>query len=371
MLSSNSQLTPSTRSVTDDELASKQMENITSKDSVMRQRAETFGKNYATSRGLLDSSIGAQATFGAFVDRAAPLAMADAERYGQVADQNLGYENQFKLSDKNFAQQGLLQKDGQTFTSGENALDRKSQADLQKSDQSWRSKENSSDRGFSAAQNDRDRQLAREEMESRERIAVSQSKADLEKLGITMDFEKYQLNASTQNQIQLMLHNEIAAIRADGNLDPASKEIAIQNAIDGAANTARAVADAMKTQVTPTIPTFNADRASQVLVDEAARQGYDKPSMAELNMAMEYAKANNLTEEQMRAYVRDTLTQQQPTAPQEAPQSSQQDLMALAAQYGYNATPEEAAYVAQYAAANGLSAEEVVMQELRNRGIVT
>lgn len=375
MLQEKSETGAATRAVTGDDLSSNQLEKLTGKDSVMRQRAESYGKNYATSRGLLDSSIGAQATFGAFVDRATPLAIADAERYAKVADNNLEFENQFNLADKNFGQQGLLQKDNQTFVAGESGAER-----------AWRSGENAIDRihqgsmldkelSFTGGQKSLDRQLTKDQINADERRLLLQSKADLEKLGISMEFDKYQLNASTQNQIQTMLYNQILAIQSDPNLDPASKEIAILNATDAANNRAKVVADAMGTSLVPkTGGGFNSDRASDVLVDEAAKLGYTNPSLAELNMALEYAKANNLNEQQMRAYVRDRLTPQpsQPAPSQPAPSQpaeQSQDLISLAAQYGYSATAEEAAQVAAYAAANGLSAEEVVMQELRSRGL--
>lgn len=565
----NPNVSPSTRTVQKDELSSYQMEKMTGKDSVMRQRAEAYGKNYSTGRGLLDSSIGAEAAFGSFVDRAAPLAMADADRYGKVADQNLGYENQFKLSDKNFAQQGLLQKDNQawqtgervgsqTFSAGENALDRTLQKDLQtgeftwrsgenaqdrtlqkdlqqsdqtwrsgesladrimtmseneknrvleqylqktdqtfragenaadrlltmseaeknrlletamqdkdqtwrtgeagkdrdltreqsaadrlltmseneknrlleqvlqSSDQNWRTGENAADRiltmseaeknrvleqalqqqdqgwrtgeadkdrttqnqmldkqqGFAAEQNALDRTLSREELESRERTAVEQSKAEIEKLGYALQLDQMQLSASSQNQIQTMLLSQILAIQNDGNLDPKSKEIAIENARSAAAASAKAITDANKTKIDTPGAKFNKERASEVLVKEANRLGYTNPNMAELNRALEYAEANNLTEEQMRAYVRELLptevaAQQQQRAAQSQPTQQQptqnsgshQDLIALAAQYNYNATPEEAASVAAYAKANNLNPYDVVMNEMRARGL--
>lgn len=376
-LKTKSETGAATRTVTDDELSSNQLEKLTGKDSVMRQRAESYGKNYATSRGLLDSSIGAQAVFGAFVDRATPIAMSDAEKYSKVADQNLGYENQFKLTDKNFGQQGLLQKDSQAFTASENTLDR-----------TWRSSENTLDRqvqrealdkelGFRQGESEKDRQLGRDEIAARERMQAAQSKADLERLGYTFQLDQMNLSASTQHQIQTMLYRQILDIQNDGNLDPASKEAAILNAMDAAKNMAASISGVQQTPIKPGT-NFDAERAGNIMVAEAARMGYSNPSAAELDMALQYAKANNLTEQQMRAYVRDKLTAQ-PGSAGNTGQSSQssgagssgagQDLVALAAQYGYNATPEEAASVAAYAAANGLNPADVVMAELRARGM--
>jgi hypothetical protein len=372
-LTTLSETAPVKGAVDTNELASTQLDKMLNKDSPLRRTSETYGKNYATSRGLLDSSIGAQATFGAFVDRATPIATFDADRYGKVADRNLEFENQFKIADKNFGQQGLLQKDNQTFVSGESSADR-----------AWRSGENAIDRihqgslldkelSFTGTHKDLDRDVVKKEIESQERTAIAQSKADLEKLGISMDFDKYQLNASTQNQIQIMLLDEIRAIRGDGNLDPAAKEVAILNATDAANLRAKVVSDAMGTPIMPRVGSFDPERASQVMVEEATKQGFPNVSMAELNAALEYAQSGNLTEQQMRSYVRDSIAAMKsggaPPAPAQQSQGSASALIDLAAQYGYSATAEEAAQVAQIAAQRGVSPEQVVMEELRARGL--
>lgn len=486
-LKSQSQTGAASRSVGDNELASKQMENLTGKDSVMRQRSEAAGKNYANSRGLLNSSIGAESAFGAFVDRAAPIAMADADRYGRTADQNLAYENQFKMSDKNFGQQGLLQKDNQawqtgerqgaqTFSAGENALDRTLQKDLQGNEFTWRSGENSADRNlqkdlqgneftwrsgeagkdrdltreqsaadraltmneneknrvleqylqstdqswrsgenaqdriltmseaeknrlleqalqqgdqswrsgeasldrqqqsslldrqqqFAAGENALDRNLSREEIDSRERTAVEQSKAELEKLGYALKLDQMQLNASTQNQMNMMLLSQIMQIQNNGDLTPESKEAAIKNAMDTVTNLAKTVSEVNNFDVAQDSQ-FDRDRASQVMVDEANRNGFTNASTADLAYALDYARQNNLTEQEMRAFVREELAKSQVPNAQNTPDT--QALIDLAAKYGYQATAAEAEEVARYAAQNNLSPSEVVMMELRARGL--
>lgn len=65
-----------------------------------------------------------EAAYGAWVDRAAPIAQDDAGKYTNVADRNMDAQNTFRLSDKEFGQTFALQKDDQGWKKGENALDR-------------------------------------------------------------------------------------------------------------------------------------------------------------------------------------------------------------------------------------------------------
>lgn len=136
---------PKIREVQAEELASNQLDKILSKDSPLMQRAQTQGKQYSASRGLLNGSLGAETSMGAMVDRATPLAQQDSARYGQVYDNNLGFENQFGL-----------QKNEQNFTAGESALNRGHDLTLQSNQfgenanqRKWQSGENSADRTLS------------------------------------------------------------------------------------------------------------------------------------------------------------------------------------------------------------------------------
>ncbi|GAA0586759.1 hypothetical protein ACFQH5_20190 [Halomonas salifodinae] len=58
--------------------ASGQMDEILERDSPLMQRAATQGKQYANRRGLLNSSMGAQASQSAMIDAATPIAQQDA-----------------------------------------------------------------------------------------------------------------------------------------------------------------------------------------------------------------------------------------------------------------------------------------------------
>lgn len=67
------------------------MAGLLSKDSALMQRAETKGKQYANSRGLLNSSIGAGAAQAAMVDAAMPIAQQDASTYFDQGTRNQDY----------------------------------------------------------------------------------------------------------------------------------------------------------------------------------------------------------------------------------------------------------------------------------------
>ncbi len=72
-----------TQEVDPTKTASGQMDEITGKDSPLMQRAQQEGILMAARRGLSNSSIAAGAAMGAMVDRAQPLALANAQQYAQ------------------------------------------------------------------------------------------------------------------------------------------------------------------------------------------------------------------------------------------------------------------------------------------------
>jgi hypothetical protein len=138
-------------------LASNRYADITKGDSELRQGANLRGKNIANSRGLLDSTFFGQAAEREFIDRATPLATADASAYGNRQDRNQDSENAFRLKDKDYYNKLGAQEHQQKFTSKENLLDRRFTAGeneltrahefgLQTSEQEWLSGENDLDR---------------------------------------------------------------------------------------------------------------------------------------------------------------------------------------------------------------------------------
>jgi hypothetical protein len=143
-----SQIQPVQRQVTPDELAQNQLANITNKDSPLMQLAGTQGKQYAASRGLLDSSIGAGAAQASMIDKATPFALQDASRYGMVADKNLDWQNEFGMADKRIGADYDQLRLGHQWQSGENVLDRTHQSSMQQAEFGFRGSQNELDRAL-------------------------------------------------------------------------------------------------------------------------------------------------------------------------------------------------------------------------------
>ena len=138
--------------VEDNQLSTHHLDRITRENSPLMKRARTQGMQYANSRGLLSSSMGAEASMGAMIDRARDFAISDATAYREQSRANQDAQNLFIRDDRDFIRSGALQSDQQQFTSGENRMDRdltrsegrkgrNLQRDLQVDDQSFRSSE--------------------------------------------------------------------------------------------------------------------------------------------------------------------------------------------------------------------------------------
>lgn len=94
-----------TQQVQRDQLMSERLNQLTSQDSPYMQRARREGEAIASRRGLMNSAIMGNASMGAAIDRAAPIAQFDAGRFGSVADQNMQAENQHRLQGAQLAAQ--------------------------------------------------------------------------------------------------------------------------------------------------------------------------------------------------------------------------------------------------------------------------
>lgn len=82
------------RTLNNNELVSNQISNIVGADSPLMQRASSMAMRNANQRGLLNSSMANEAAVGAVLDRATPIAQADANAFTNVADRNLANNQQ-------------------------------------------------------------------------------------------------------------------------------------------------------------------------------------------------------------------------------------------------------------------------------------
>jgi len=83
-----------TRELDQNELVSNQLNNILGEDSQLLQRTRALAAEQANKRGLLNSSIAAQAGTAAMIDTATPIAQGNASAYSNVADRNLANKQQ-------------------------------------------------------------------------------------------------------------------------------------------------------------------------------------------------------------------------------------------------------------------------------------
>lgn len=94
LLSTAGTATAQTRQVADNELVSNQIADITKKDSPLMQQVSSRAFQNANSRGLLNSSMANENALGAVLDRATPIASANAATLSNVANQNLANNQQ-------------------------------------------------------------------------------------------------------------------------------------------------------------------------------------------------------------------------------------------------------------------------------------
>lgn len=112
-----------------------QLGGLLRKDSPYMRQARTAGQQYANKRGLLNSSIGAQASEGAAISAALPVAQADAatenvfagQRYGTELQKNLNEQAQGFNLDTMGVQQGYLQENARLNTDLQKELNQQGQ----------------------------------------------------------------------------------------------------------------------------------------------------------------------------------------------------------------------------------------------------
>lgn len=103
---------PYHRNVEIDDLVSHHLNQLMSKDNDYRKRAENYGLQFANSRGLLNSSIAADAAYGAALDRMLPIAQQDASTYNTRALTDIASRNRAGEFNAGLLQQANLFNSG-------------------------------------------------------------------------------------------------------------------------------------------------------------------------------------------------------------------------------------------------------------------
>jgi hypothetical protein len=83
----------STREADPNQMAGYQMNELTDPNSAWGRRAQQEGADWAASRGLMNTSIGAGASYGAWIDRAQPLALQQAGAHERAASESMAATN--------------------------------------------------------------------------------------------------------------------------------------------------------------------------------------------------------------------------------------------------------------------------------------
>lgn len=282
-----------TRTVTPDELVENRINNLLASNNPYIQRARTSGLQFANQRGLLNSSIAAQASEEAAIARAGEIAAQDAATYANAALANQQAQNTAGLQDaqlgtnvsmfnvgednttnrfnaqsvneagqfnaaaanqsiQNFLQREqvrLLQDDQQAFTAEQNEADRVLRQLLQDEQFDFTSSENALDRGlqtalqtnqfaFEGGENAADRAqqllIADKEISFREWSQTNEQAWQSAQNALQLEFQYYNSNAQTATSIMYSTMEGIAQIYADPNLTAAQKTSAIQNLLNSA-----------------------------------------------------------------------------------------------------------------------------------------
>ena len=282
-----------TRTVSPDELVENRINNLLDSNNPYIQRARTSGLQFANQRGLLNSSIAAQASEEAAIARAGEIAAQDAATYANAALANQQAQNTAGLQDaqlgtnvsmfnvgednttnrfnaqsvneagqfnaaaanqaiQNFLQREqvrLLQDDSQAFTAEQNEADRVLRKLLQDEQFDFTSSENALDRGlqtalqsnqlaFQGGENalDRAQQLliADKEISFREWSQTNEQQWQSAQNALQLEFQYYNSNAQTATSIMFSTMDGIANIYADPNLTAGQKTNAITNLLNSA-----------------------------------------------------------------------------------------------------------------------------------------
>ena len=219
-------------------LVSSQLTKLLSGDSAYVTRARTKAAEYAASRGLQNSSIGAGSGEAAAIDAALPIANADAGSYFTAQRDNAAATNAFASDSNNFARTGALaalnagytlaqQRQQQEFTAAESAATRQQNEAQFGADLALREKATDADIALKDAQ----QALAQRQTDIDEAVRTGQLTVQQGQLAMQQaqqEFQQTQAKAEMQANLQRTYLEARTALETSGNLDAAGKATAIE-----------------------------------------------------------------------------------------------------------------------------------------------
>ncbi len=207
-------ITPVTQEFDESKGVAGRVNSITSSGSPLMETARTRAAQATAKRGLLNSTLGAQAGEQAVIETATPIAQADASLYQQQRLTNQTAQNNAAVVNANNAIQSATQG---------------RQMDLSNEQQQRSLMEQA--RQFDTGQRETARQFD----------ATTAQRMDLAKLDVESRKELAQIEAQFKNQIQNntnisqawgTMQDAISRIQNNPDLDPATKTQLIQNNLD-------------------------------------------------------------------------------------------------------------------------------------------
>lgn len=217
---------PTELKVTDNMLASKQLDSILSRDNPLMQKARARAQMAANRRGLLNSTMAANAGESAMIDAAMPLAQQDASTNFRAGEFNAGASNDFSRDDNRFGRDVAMARFGALVGAEEKATDRSWQSSENLLERSFRSSESAADRGFRTSE-----RIASQGFEADQRGLDRQQQVRMQEMGqqFQMDFEKFKLPMNMMSSFTDKMQDYVSQVMRDPNMDAAAKDQAIAN----------------------------------------------------------------------------------------------------------------------------------------------
>ena len=180
-----------------------QLHKMLASDSPLMQQAATMGNQRANARGLLNSSMASQAAQGAMISAATPFAQQDAQTYFQNSQANADRQQQEYMANLNYQNQRGLNEQQYGFQRGLN-------------EQQY---------GFQRGLNEQGYGFDMGRMQQ-------QFNNEMQRMGYAYELDQRNIPQNYAANISAQTLQNVQAIQADPNLEPAAKQAAIKNAID-------------------------------------------------------------------------------------------------------------------------------------------
>lgn len=194
--------------------ANQQLASTLSQGGLLMRMAQNKGQQSAAGRGLMNSSIGAEASQRAIVDAALPLSQQNTQ-FAQTKDINQQQADLTSQRDeKQFGYSAKLNDQQNTFTAGQSALDRQQQTNLTnlnfKNQTALNTQQNQATTARDATLFGYDQQNKAQDFANQLKTMSEQQKMDLQKLNAQTAATK-DINAQQQQYVLTNTAKQVAA----------------------------------------------------------------------------------------------------------------------------------------------------------------